>query len=200
MITSRQGGPECYAMNQRMTIMDKPVQHMTWRELKDTVANILLEWPAFLDRLRDNLRSKQNLKQVLHLVNLCAARFGKLAYLAGDESVLDDVGETQPCRIAEHANKVVLTAAALRRMVGSLLIMYRHLHLLAMCSKVPPQHFSAPVTKYHYEASTDAFNLLCMHIALPVAARLNYRHDFPGMYNHVSQVQPCVSLKTHVAR
>jgi hypothetical protein len=39
-----------------------------------------------------------------------------------------------------------------------------------------------------------------MHIALPVAARLNYRHDFPGMYNHVSQVQPCVSLKTHVAR
>ena len=93
MITSRQGGPECYAMNQRMTIMDKPVQHMTWRELKDTVANILLEWPAFLDRLRDNLRSKQNLKQVLHLVNLCAARFGKLAYLAGDETLLDDVSE-----------------------------------------------------------------------------------------------------------
>ena len=27
-----------------------------------------------------------------------------------------------------------------------------------------------------------------MHIALPVAARLNYRHDFPGMYNHVLQV------------
>ena len=58
------GGPECYASYQRMTIMDKPVQSMTWRELKDTVANILLEWPAFLDRLRQNLRPQQNLKQV----------------------------------------------------------------------------------------------------------------------------------------
>jgi hypothetical protein len=188
MVTSTQGGPECYAMNQRMTIMDKPVQYMTWRELKDTVANILLEWPAFLDRLRENIRPKQNLKQVLHLVNLCAARFGKLAYLAGDQDILDDVSETQPCRDREYADKITLTAAALRRMVGSLHIMYRHLHLLAMCSKVPRHNYNAGISKYHYEASTDAFNLLCMHISLPVAARLNYRHDFPGMYNHVSQV------------
>ena len=37
------------------------------------------------------------------------------------------------------------------------------------------------------EASSDDFNLICMHMSLPVAAKLNYRHDFPGMYNHVSQ-------------
>jgi hypothetical protein len=188
LVTKEQGGPECYARNQRMTIMDKPVQHMTWRELKDTVANILLEWPAFLDRLRENARPKQNLRQVLHLVNLCAARFGYLAYLAADEALLDDVSETQPCRDREFADKITLTAGALRRMVGSLHIMYRHLHLLSMCSKVPPQHYQAGISKYHYEASNDAFHLLCMHISLPVAARLNYRHDFPGMYNHVSQV------------
>ena len=173
-----------------MTIMDKPVQGMTWRELKDTVANILLEWPAFLDRLRENMRPKQNLKQVLHLVNLCASRFGKLAFIAAGEDLLDDTSETQPCREAELQDKITLTAGALRRMVGSLLIMYRHLHLLSMCSKVPKQHYTAGVSKYHYEASNDAFNLLCMHIALPVAARLNYRHDFPGMFNHVSQVGP----------
>ena len=183
------GGPECYARNERMTIMDKPVQVMTWRELKDTVANILLEWPAFLDRLRENMRPKQNLKQVLHLVNLCAARFGKLAFLAAGEDLLDDTSETQPCREPELQDKITLTAGALRRMVGSLLIMYRHLHLLSMCSKVPKQQYSAGISKYHYEASNDAFNLLCMHISLPVAARLNYRHDFPGMYNHVSQVR-----------
>jgi hypothetical protein len=64
MVSQTGGGSECYAANQRMTIMDKPVQQMTWRELKDTVANILLEWPAFLDRLRENIRSKQNLRQV----------------------------------------------------------------------------------------------------------------------------------------
>lgn len=187
-----QGGAECYAANQRMTIMDKPVQNMTWRELKDTVANILLEWPAFLDRLRENLRPKQNLRQVLHLVNLCAARFGKLAFLAGGQDVLDDASETQPCRDREYADRITLTAAALRRMVGSFLVMYRHLHLLAMCSKVPPQHYHAGISKYSYEASNDSFNLLCMHMTLPVAARLNYRHDFPGMYNHVSQVLKCL--------
>lgn len=185
-----QGGPEHYAVFERMTIMDKPVQNMTWRELKDTVANLLLEWPAFLDRLKANLRPKQNLKQVLHLVNLCAARFGELAYTAAGQDIMDDTSETQPCpSLQEGAGMLSLTAAGLRRMVGSLLIMYRHLHLLSICSKVPRQGmFQAPVTKYHYEASNDAFNILCMHIALPVAARLNYRHDFPGMYNHVSQV------------
>lgn len=73
-------------------------------------------------------------------------------------------------------------------MVGSLLVMYRHIHLLAVCVRVQPQKFPVPISKYHYEASADQFNLLCMHISLPVAARLNYRHDFPGMYNHVSQV------------
>ena len=48
----------------RMTIMDKPIHAMSWRELKDTVANILLEWPAFLDRIRHNIRAKQNMRQV----------------------------------------------------------------------------------------------------------------------------------------
>jgi hypothetical protein len=113
-------------------------------------------------------------------------RFGELAYTEADEAVLDDTSETQPTA----DDRLALTPGALRRMVGSLLIMYRHLHLLSMCSKVAPsQAYHPGVSKYHYEASNDAFNLLCMHMALPVAARLNYRHDFPGMYNHVSQAR-----------
>lgn len=175
-----------FAAQHRLTIMDKPVQQMTWRELKDTVANILIEWPSFLERLSLNIRAKQNLRQVLHLVNLCAMRFGELAYTTAGQDVLDDLPETQPHKSGD--GKLTLTAGGLRRMVGSLLIMYRHLYLLSMCIKVPPQAFDPQLTKYHYEASNDAFNLLCMHMTLPVAARLNYRHDFPGMYNHVSQV------------
>jgi hypothetical protein len=181
-----QGGSAYFAAQNRLTIMDKPVERMSWRELKDTMTNVLLEWPAFLERLKLNCRSKQNLKQVLHLINLCASRFCELAYTAATEDVMDDPSETQPCN--SSPGKLVLTAGALRRMTGSLLIMYRHLHLLSMCIKVHPQGFHPGISKYHYEASTDAFNLLCMHISLPVAARLNYRHDFPGMYNHVSQV------------
>lgn len=172
----------------RMTIMDKPVSGMSWRELKDTMANVLFEWPTFLDRLKRNVRAKQNLAQVMLLVNQCAARFGGLAYTAAGEDVMDDTSETEPCNDPANATLVMLTAGAMRRMVGSLLIMYRHLHLLSVCVKVPCQNYQAGISKYHYEASNDTFNLLCMHISLPVAARLNYRHDFPGMYNHVSQV------------
>lgn len=181
-------GGASFGAGSRMTIMDKPVQSMSWRELKDTVANVLIEWPSFLDRLKQNIRAKQNLRQVMHLVNQCAARFGELAYTAAGEDVMDDPSETQPSLDREHGDKIMLTPSALRRMVGSLLIMFRHLHLLAVCTKVQDQEYHAGISKYHYEASNDAFNLLCMHISLPVAARLNYRHDFPGMYNHVSQV------------
>jgi hypothetical protein len=172
----------------RMTIMDIPVPRMTWRELKDTVANILFEWPQFLGRLQHNLRPQQNLRQVMHLITQCACRFGHLAFISAGEDVMDDPSETQPSSDRAVKDQLSLTPGALRRMVGSLLIMYRHLHLLSVCVRIQPQKFDTGVSKYHYEASTDAFNLLCMHMALPVAARLNYRHDFPGMYNHVSQV------------
>jgi hypothetical protein len=179
---------------QRMTIMDTPVHRMSWRELKDTLANILFEWPAFLDRLRHNIRAKQNLRQVMHLVNECACRFGALACTAAKEDLMDDPCETQPAHAAGARGvggptMLTLTPGALRRMAGSLLIMYRHLHLLSVCVSVPSQqNYDPGLSKYHYEASQDEFNLLCMHISIPVAARLNYRHDFPGMYNHVSQV------------
>lgn len=177
-----------HTLQSRMVIMDTPVHQMSWRELKDTVANILFEWPAFLDRLQQNIRPQQNMRQVMHLINQCACRFGALMCTSAGESIMDDPSETQPSTDRSHKDMMSLTPGALRRMVGSLLIMYRHLHLLSVSVKVPSHNFEAGLSKYHYEASNDAFNLLCMHIDLPVAARLNYRHDFPGMYNHVSQV------------
>lgn len=187
--TAPAGEVQGMAATSRMTIMDTPVENMTWRELKDTMANILFEWPQFLDRLRQNIRAKQNLRQVMHLINQCACRFGALACMSAADDIMDDPSETQPSSDRAQRDMMTLTPGALRRMVGSLLIMYRHLHLLSVCAKVPPAPgFDPGLSKYHYEASNDAFNLLCMHISLPVAARLNYRHDFPGMYNHVSQV------------
>jgi hypothetical protein len=33
----------------------------------------------------------------------------------------------------------------------------------------------------------DDFYSFHMHFQLPLAAKLNYLHDFPGLYNHVSQ-------------
>jgi hypothetical protein len=58
---------------------------------------------------------------------------------------------------------------------------------ISVARPVPPDYCECGLTKYHMEASNDDFNLLCMNISLPVAAKLNYKHDFPEMYNHVSQ-------------
>ena len=64
---------------------------------------------------------------------------------------------------------------------------YRHLHLLAVARPAPEEYCDVGLTKYHMEASQDDFNLLSIHLALPVTAngaKLNYN---PAMYNHVSQ-------------
>jgi hypothetical protein len=100
--------------------------------------------------------------------------------------MLDDLGSVEAVGGTESGVRV--TRACIRRTVCTFLVMYRHLHLLSVCKTVPGQWCDPGITKYHVEASNDEFNLLCMHLTLPVAATLNYKHDFPGMFNHVSQV------------
>ena len=68
------------------------------------------------------------------------------------------------------------------------MVFYRHLHLLAVTKTLPDIWCDCGISKYHVEASGDDFNMICMHLCLPVAAKMNYKHDFPEMYNHVSQV------------
>lgn len=170
----------------RLTLMEKPVGAMTLRELKDTVQNLQIEWPAFLQRLESNPCAQANLDAVLQLIDQCVGRFGQLCLSVYDEAVLDDLGSIEAVCGVEGAFRV--TRACIRRTVCTFMVLYRHLHLLAVCKAVPGRWCDHGITKYHVEASNDEFNLLCMHLALPVAAKLNYKHDFPGMFNHVSQV------------
>lgn len=170
----------------RLTLMEKSVRHMTLRELKDTVENIQIEWPAFLARLEHNPCAQANLDAVLQLIDQCVARFGQLCQSVGDAQTLDDLGSIEPATGCEGGFRI--TRACIRRTVCTFLVMYRHLHLLSVCETVPACWRDPGITKYHVEASNDEFNLLCMHLTLPVAAKLNYKHDFPGMFNHVSQV------------
>ena len=172
--------------SQRLTLMDKPVDAMTLRELKDTITNLQIEWPAFLRRLEHNPCAQANLDAVLHLIDQCVARFGQLCASWFDEGTLDDPGSVE--LMPGHEGGLRVTRACIRRTVCTFLILYRHLHLLSVCETVPARWCDPNITKYHLEASNDDFNLLCMHLTLPVAAKLNYKHDFPGMFNHVSQV------------
>ena len=168
----------------RLSIMEKPAARMSLRELKDTVENLQVEWPAFLERLPANPNAQTNLDAVLLLIDQCAARFGVLASQAGPLEVMDDPSSVDPAR---QPDSYRLTHACIRRMVCTFLILYRHLHLLAVARPAPEEYCDVGLTKYHMEASQDDFNLLSMHLALPVAAKLNYKHDYPEMYNHVSQ-------------
>jgi hypothetical protein len=166
--------------------MNKGVESMSLRELKDTIANLQIEWPAFISRLEINPHAQANLEAVISLIDQCAARFGVLCLSAFDGETMDDLGAVEPSK--EDPALFQLTAGSIRRMISTFLIIYRHLYLLAVCENVPAIWRDLGITKYHVEASSDDFNMMCMHLSLPVAAKLNYRHDFPGMYNHVSQV------------
>jgi hypothetical protein len=169
----------------RLRLMDKPVGSMSLRELKDTMENLQIEWPVFLERLGINPNAQANLDAVISMLDQCAARFGELCASAYDESVLDDLGSTEP---HQGTGLLKITLACIRRTVSAFMVFYRHLHLLAVSQVLPAEWVDHQISKYHLEASGDEFNHLCMHIGLPVAAKLCYKHDFPGMYNHVSQV------------
>lgn len=170
----------------RLTLMAKPVQSMTLRELKDTVENLQVEWPVFLTRLDSNPNAQTNLNSVVTLLDQCFARFGSLCRVAGGPEIMDDLTSVDPCR--SDPALLQITTACIRRTVCTFMVFYRHLHLLAVARRVPAGYCDCGISKYHMEASGDEFNLLCMHLSLPVAAKMNYKHDFPEMYNHVSQV------------
>ena len=172
-------------LDQRMSLMAKPPASMSLRELRDTFDNVLIEWPRFLDRLAENPRAEQNLDAVIGLVDACLARFGYLASHPGPVDIFDDAASTEPHSVEGQSR---LTRPAIRRMLGGFLVMYRHLQLLSVAEAVDPTPHDCGIRKHHMEASGDDFNMLCMSMRLPVAARLNYKQDFPGMYNHVSQV------------
>jgi len=172
----------------RMSLVEKSPPDMTLRELRDTLDNLLIEWPRFVERLKDNTKAAENLRAVAALVEGCLARLGQLAQRPGDATVFDDASCTEPTA----GGLMRLSRPGIRRMLGSFMVVFRHLDLLKRCKPVPhdaghPQA-DAGIRKHHVEASTDDFHHLCMNMLLPVAAKLNYKQDFPGMYNHVSQV------------
>ena len=194
LVASSQPAAHC-AIDERMRLLDKPPACFSLRELRDTLDNILLEWPQFTTRLARNPDADANLGAVIVLADACFARLGALATTAGPGAVFDDPlsvdafeePDEAPPSAGHDTPLLRLSRPCLRRILGSFLVLFRNFHLMATAQPPPPFPPYDAIRKHHIEASMDDFNLLCMHLALPTAARLNYRHDFPGMYNHVSQ-------------
>lgn len=168
--------------DERIFLTRKQPMDMSYREWKDTISNFLIEWPSFILNIRK--KNPLILKFTKDFIEQCLSRFGYLVGNAHEESVLDDFTDTEP---RQEDGLLVLSMGPIRRGLGALLILYRHLYLLAVSEDVDPQKRDIGINKFHQEASMQDFNLMYMHFQLPVAAKLIYRHDFPGMYNHVSQ-------------
>ena len=167
----------------RFSLMETPICEMSLQELKDTIENLQLEWPSFLERLPQNPNAQQNLDAVVLMIDQCVARFGALCSQTYSAEVLDDL-----CSVDEAGpGQYCISTACIRRTVCTFLVLYRHLHLLAVAETASGEWCDCGISKYHLEASNDDFNLLCMHLSLPVGAKLNYKMDFAQMYNHVSQ-------------
>lgn len=166
----------------KIQLHDCPPSKMNLMQLTQTLDNICLEWPQYI-RKYTSPQSPQ-VKNTMQFVHSCLVRFGNLASHAWDPSILNNTLWTE-----EYDGKhVQMTVTAMRRILNTLLILLRHFHWFLVAVQVPPVPFPCSVRKPHMEASMEPFDLLCMHFLIPVGARLRYKNDFRGMYNHVSQV------------
>jgi hypothetical protein len=182
----------CYSTNtpetlqvtaDRFILSDIPPHKMTLKQIKDTLANIQFEWPLFL------LKSptEHSIQAVKWLLEACTSRIGEFLTNPMSDEILNDIQDTQP-----HLKTTdkTLSPSATRRLLGSILLIHRHIYLYSHCEEVdlaPGTICDTGVTMYHHEASTEHFHKLCMHYSLPIAGKIHYKHDFPGMYNDVSQ-------------
>jgi hypothetical protein len=159
-----------------VVLLDKAPPGMTLRELRDSVDNALIELPA----------RRLGARPATAFIDGCFHRFGALAAQGGDADALND-----SLAVEEHddpAAPLRLSRPCIRRFLASFLVMYRHMHLAAIAQPVPPAPYDCGIRKHHMEASSDAFALLAMRMRLPAAAVLNYKQDFTGFFNHISQV------------
>lgn len=93
--------------------------------------------------------------------------------------------------VANDAGPILFVSRiCLRRFLNIFLILYRHVEMDETAERVQGNDTgSISINIHHAVAGSDDFTDISMSWDLMPAARLNYVHDFPGMYNCVSQVR-----------
>ena len=174
---------------ERLVLMQKKPEDMTLRELRDTVDNLAIEFPAFAARLHSDENAGEHMAAIEALVTQCFSRLGILTAAIHSDSVLDDpmaAEQTDPGRFK-------LTKAFIRRSICTFLALFRNMYMWKNATHIRADtadvsSLTQVFKKHHVEASNDDFHTLCMYATLPIGALLTYKTDFPGMYNHISQV------------
>jgi hypothetical protein len=180
----------------RMILTQKTPHTMNLKELKDTLANMQFEWPVFINHIVDHEGESYKIEYLKQYIFQCMSRFGELCSNSQPVEILNDVQDTVDAEpnntTGENSAHRKLSYSAIRRVIGSFLMLMRHINLYEMSMELDhtldlSKTNIAKITQYHHEASMDRFHKMCMHFHLPIAAKLHYKHDFPGMYNDVSQ-------------
>lgn len=180
-----------------LCLLPGPIGEYSLRDLRDAIQNLQLYWCGSKDALQTPAVEVQGIDE---MVDACFRRFGELANGAGWPSeVMNDQGSIEdgtnggtwlgalPTR-GLHMNRICL-----RRFLNVFLVMYRHIYMQRMAVNVEGDDTGGiTVNVHHAVAGGDDFDNLSMCWDLMPSARLNYMHDFHGMYNCVSQV--CLSL------
>jgi hypothetical protein len=162
----------------KMQVSTVQPRNMTLQQLSNTVDNFCVEWPEYL------ICNPVINDSVFSYIDQCVQRFGVLASVALDGTVMNDEQQTEP-----YENDFrVLTKSCIRRFLNKFMIIYRHFHLYKHVKNIPNTPFNCNLRSPHIQASMDVFHVLCMHFFIPVAGRFQYKADFKGMFNHISQV------------
>ena len=103
---------------------------------------------------------------------------------------LDEPGSIEACE--DDSTRVRLNRICIRRIVGTFFVLYRHMHCWGEKTLAVGQNrkevVDCDIKLHHILAASDDFSKLSMHWDLMPSAKLNYVHDFRGLFNCISQV------------
>lgn len=177
--------------NRQLQIIDKNICDMTLRELRDTLSNVTLQFASVVQK-------QENTQSTFQFLDMCFHRFGEFCWAswledAPSNPIADDVSSIECFQISENVKHQRITFSCMRNMLNTFLVLYRLVSWQTQSAPCAIQNESTQTTeevmieKHHIQASLDIFYKLAMFYDLMPAGRLNYMHNFSGLYNCISQ-------------
>jgi hypothetical protein len=201
--------------NKQLNIVDKNICCMSLRELRDTLSNATMQWANVVQKQENSSTMLKFLDMCFHRFGeFCWASWEEVTVLqshAMENPIADDISYVECIPMGQSGQKhQQITFSCMRNMLNTFLILYRlvswqvqsesyaydlHSHNETHNETRMQTHNEAhnntahevKIEKHHVQASLDFFYKLGMFYDLMPAARLNYMHNFSGLYNCVSQ-------------
>lgn len=169
-------------IDERIEISKSEIKDMKLRELLDNIKNLQLLWKTVI--------TENEPRWVRQLTESLFRRFGFFALRAYEDTELNSLDDVEVLQSASNMQRALLRLnnACVRRTIAFFYCAFRHLQALDAQHALPCQELQCEVHSHLLSASLDDFFSLSMYFDTPVSATLEYRHEFTGMFNSISQV------------